>query len=128
MNYIFNKPKKRPKKGFTLIELIVVIAIITILSAALLPKLGGYITESKKVEAINQARNVVNAYEMLKTTDLNLPDSSTVLQIKNGNTNLLEDTDCLPDNLTVKQCIGIVDGSYSFSLDDDNKISDAIPK
>ena len=38
---------KNKKKGFTLIELVAVMAIIAILSAAFIPRFGNYITQAK---------------------------------------------------------------------------------
>ena len=57
---------KNKKKGFTLIELVAVMAIIAILSAAFIPRFGNYITQAKKVSILNEAKSIVTAYESVK--------------------------------------------------------------
>ena len=52
----FNKSKKN--KGFTLIELIVVVSIILILSGFLVPKVIGYQDKAKKAKVVNTARQI----------------------------------------------------------------------
>ena len=59
---------KKKKKGFTLIELMAVIAIIAILAAVLVPTVSGYIERSKKTAVITQVRNVVSAVETYNAT------------------------------------------------------------
>lgn len=58
-----NLIKNKKKKGFTLIEMVAVVAIIGILAAILVPKITGYLNEAKKTAVIDQARKVAQAYE-----------------------------------------------------------------
>ena len=49
---------KITKKGFTLVELIVVIAIIGVLAAILVPSMLGYVKRSKRTSDISSAKNI----------------------------------------------------------------------
>ena len=55
------KKKCRNNKGFTLVELIVVLVILAILAAILVPALLGYIDEAKKKQYLLDARNLFMA-------------------------------------------------------------------
>ena len=71
--------KKINKKGFTLTELIVVIAVIAILAAVLIPTLTGYI-EKARVSADNQEVAVLN--KLLLDAEINEVEFNSVPQLK----------------------------------------------
>ena len=55
----------KEKKGFTLVELIVVLVILAILAALLVPALTGYIDKAKEKTLIAETRQVVMATQTL---------------------------------------------------------------
>lgn len=53
----------RKKKGFTLIELIVVIAILGILAAVLIPRFTGFTAKANQTQSLVSAKQVATAYD-----------------------------------------------------------------
>ena len=56
--------KLKDKKGFTLVELIVVLVILAILAALLIPALTGYIDKANKEKVVAETRMVVMAAQV----------------------------------------------------------------
>lgn len=105
---MFNILKSEKKKGFTLLELVTVLAVISILSAALIPKVGNYINEAKKVAVLNEAKSVVTAYEAVRYK-LNVNEETIASQLQGDNLPIEEGTLKKLKNSTVSQCKLILD-------------------
>lgn len=109
---------KNKKKGFTLIELVAVMAIIAILSAAFIPRFGNYITQAKKVSILNEAKSIVTAYESVKykSTTKNETIGS---DLQGDNLPIEKDSLKKLGNATVAQCKLLLDTeNHDFTLND----------
>ena len=60
--------KKMNKKGFTIVELVIVIAVIAILAAVMIPTFGGIIDRANKSKALQEARTAYTALQYHFTT------------------------------------------------------------
>lgn len=58
---------KKNKKGFTLVEVIVVLVILAIMAAILIPSLIGYIDKAKENSIISETRSIVTAVQTLSS-------------------------------------------------------------
>lgn len=107
-------------KGFTLIELVAVMAIIAVLSAAFVPKISGYMNEAKKVSVLNEAKNVITAYESLVLRSSSLGESSTITNVINNSGGLLQSDDInkIKVDFTVAQCRNLLNTEkYTFNVE-----------
>jgi type IV pilus assembly protein PilA len=89
---MYNKLKalrENRKKGFTLVELIVVLVILAILAAVLVPALTGYIDRAKEKSIVAETRQVVMAAQTLAdeqgvdtdTVDIDSVDTTEVAKL-----------------------------------------------
>lgn len=66
--------KKNSKRGFTLVELIVVLVILAILAALLIPALTGYIDKARKSQVVAETRMLTQAVQTEMSTVYALND------------------------------------------------------
>lgn len=90
--------KKMNKKGFTIVELVIVIAVIAILAAVMIPTFGGMID---KANASNALQNAQNAY-------------------KNALIEVMAD-----GVVDAEEAAGTVYGDYTFTFGTDGKLATA---
>ena len=71
--------KKNNKKGFTIVELVIVIAVIAILSAVLIPTFGGIIEDANNTARDQEAKNLFTEY--LIDHQATAPDGTTYVLV-----------------------------------------------
>ena len=117
-----NLVKNRKKKGFTLVELIIVIAIIAILAAIAIPKFGQITKNSNITADIATAKNLhgvgaqIVAEDPTKIPDSDTEDISEEVKAKVDGGNIKSKVTGTDFVVTVED-----DGDIVVETDDDNK-------
>lgn len=81
--------KNTKKRGFTIVELVIVIAVIAILASALIPTFSGVVKKAKESQALQNARNawtayLVDNYDKVPTDDTCIESGEYHFAITNG--------------------------------------------
>lgn len=118
---IKNKKSKPHSKNraFTLIELVVVIAIVAVLAAAFTPKLSGYMDEARKVVVLDQAKRVLTAYENLNLKFNTLTEESPISSVVSlsGSPVTLSEITKIPSKFTIEDCRNLLNTEkYDFTM------------
>lgn len=92
--------KKMNKKGFTIVELVIVIAVIAILAAVLIPTFAGVVGKANNAAAIAEVRNAYSA--------------TIAAEAETGNYVIGNHSDAIVVQATNGKLVSIgVDGSYT---------------
>ena len=102
------KIRSKSKKGFTLVELIVVLVILAILAAMLVPALTGYIRRARQEKDYQFAATVLTAAQSAATYQYSLnPSARTTMGSKSGTPTILQTTQAGGNNSeTVETLVG----------------------
>lgn len=105
------------KKGFTLIELIVVIAIIGVLMAILVPSMLGYVKKSKKTGDISSAKTIYNNVMAVIAEQNDLYDSFVECRTSTQSVTVFHGKDSETYNLVIA-CVrdGGANGGNSYTV------------
>ena len=113
------KTRKSSKKGFTLVELIVVLVILAILAAMLVPALTGYIRRARQEKDYQMAASVLTAAQAAAT-----------YQYADGKTESITLTTSAGNGETVQSLVGSNSQltACSFSVDSNGVIQNGTVK
>ena len=112
--------KKYKRRAFTLIELVVVIAIIAVLAASFTPKLSAYIEEARKVGVLDQAKRVLTAYESINLKSNSLTEKSSISSVISSSGGLVttDEITKIPKDFTIAQCRKLLNTEkFDFTMD-----------
>ena len=124
-NKMFKKLKD--KKGFTLVELIVVLVILAILAALLIPALTGYIDKANKEKVVAETRMVAMAVQTEASEAYGAAGAGKTLNDTADDTKWEDDTTSTTDHIdNIKALAEVVDSTRTFeaTISKDGKLTE----
>lgn len=120
---------RKAKKGFTIIELVIVIAVIGILAGVLIPTFSNVIANANKTAAMEEAKNAYTAYLADNAANITMNGSTFVIKSKDfyfqvtngqfaaeaiakpasGNVVIVENGAFKPDSITINTTTGVIE-------------------
>lgn len=117
--------RNNKKKGFTLVELIVVLVILAILAALLIPALTGYIDKAKQKQIIAETRQTVMAAQTIIDEQYATADLGDAISVALDDTNAASSINAGAISLSTKEVLALaeVNGTIeSITIDEKAKI------
>ena len=102
------KIRSNSKKGFTLVELIVVLVILAVMAAMLIPALTGYIERARREKDYQMAATVLTAAQSAATYQYSIRSTSSNFTVSGGTA-----TEAGSNPVTVMDLIGDASGNVS---------------
>ena len=109
----------KDKKGFTLVELIVVLVILAILAALLIPALTGYIDKANKEKVVSEARMVLMAAQ----TEISEDYGNGKITVANDGTATTSNTDIYDEIFKLAEAKSGWSFEIEFGKDSNNAIA-----
>lgn len=101
---------KKNQKGFTLVEVIVVLVILAIMAAILIPSLIGYIDKAKENTIVSETRSIVTAVQAVASEQYGFHKDATTVQVAAGETKYDKDAKTITVGLDEVMKLSEVEG------------------
>jgi prepilin-type N-terminal cleavage/methylation domain-containing protein len=114
--------KRNTKKGFTIVELVIVIAVIAILAAVLIPTFAGVTKKAKETAALQEARSIYTEYVAIaaengtEANDCWIKAGSYYVQVVGGKLNDKSVTEDRPTSGVIVTAADMENGEVSSEL------------
>ena len=105
--------RKNNRKGFTIVELVIVIAVIGILAGVMIPTISGIVTKAEKSAADSEARNAYNTYII---EDSSAVDADMIIKVEDRYY-ALENGEFVKDNGEIKDFDEYSDAQDAITAD-----------